>query len=476
MDIGDIGITEITGAPPPLDLTPKEVEELADELVAYHAEFADLYYRVEQAHWGYKYLQGLLAPIESKAIQQMAMNLEGGDIQAMQQFIGQGQWKDEKLLKRHWKLVNETLGEKDGVWITDGSGFPKKGEHSVGVARQWCGQLGKVENCQVGVLAAYASRKGYTLLDRRLYLPEAWFDEEHRERWRKCGIPDDTLFKTKPALALEMLKAVVDEGTLDFRWVACDEAYGKDPAFLDGVADLDFWYFAEVPHNTRVWETRPKTAVPEWVGRGPRPTKERLVDGEPAPKRVDGIAAAVLAADWQPYLIKEGSKGPMVAEFAFRRVIEVRNKLPGRDVWLVLRRSLGEEPELKTYLSIAPLDTPQTELVRIAGMRWPVETAIEDGKDNLGMGDYMVRSWIGWHHHMTECILAHHFLVRVQKRLEREAPALTIPQARLLVASVLPLKQLDPQEAIRRIRFIQKQNHAAYLSHRKRTIKRLDGL
>jgi hypothetical protein len=165
----------------------------------------------------------------------------------------------------------------------------------------------------------------------------------------------------------------------------------------------------------------------------------------------------------------------MVAEFACRRVIEVRDELPGAEVWLVLRRSLGEEPELKTYLGIAPADTRHTELARIAGMRWPVEIALENGKDDLGMGDYMVRSWIGWHHHMTQCILAHHFLVRVQKRLNKGASALTIPQARLLVASVLPLKQLDPQEAIRRIRFIQKQNHAAYCSHRKRTIERLDG-
>ncbi len=476
MDIGDIGIIEITEVPPPLDLTPQDVEELADELVAYHAEFADLYYRVEQAHWGYKYLQGLLAPLESKAIQPMAMNLEGGNIQAMQQFIGQGCWEDDKLLQKHWKLVDGTLGEEDGVWIVDESGFPKKGNHSVGVARQWCGQLGKVENCQVGVFAAYASRQGYTLLDRRLYLPEEWFDQDHQARRKECGIPDETPFKTKPELALEMLKAAIEAGALRFRWVACDETYGKDPVFLDGVVDLDRWYFAEVPHSTRVWKTRPKTVLPEWKGRGPRPTKERLVAGEPPPTRVDDLAAAVSGKDWRPYLIKEGSKGPMVAEFAFLRVVEVRGELPGNEVWLVLRRSLAEEPELKTYLSTAPADTPHPELVRIAGMRWPVETALEDGKDGLGMDEYMVRSWIGWHHHMTVCILAHHFLVRVQKRFQKEAPALTLPQARLLIASVLPLKQLDPQEAIRQIRFIQQQNHAAYVAHRKRTIQRLDGL
>jgi hypothetical protein len=201
-----------------------------------------------------------------------------------------------------------------------------------------------------------------------------------------------------------------------------------------------------------------------------------LVEGEPEPQRVDEIATAIPENDWAPYLVKEGSKGPLVAEFAFRRVVAVRDELPGPEVWLILRRSLGEEPELKTYLSNAPVDTVSTELVRMTGMRWPVETAIEDGKDGLGMDDYMVRTWLGWHHHMTECILAHHYLVRVQKRLKREAPALTIPQTRLLIASVLPLKRLDPQEALESIRFIQKQNHAAYLSHRKRTIKRLDGL
>ena len=325
MDISEIGITEISESPPPLDLESAEIEALADELTAYHAEFAELYYRVEQAHWGHMYMQGLMAPLEkSKTIQPMAMALEGGNIQAMQQCVGQGRWKDERLLRKHWCLVDKTLGEEDGVWIVDGSGFPKKGEHSVGVARQWCGQLGKIENCQEGVFAAYASRKGYTLLDRRLYLPESWFDQEHRERWEKCGIPDDMTFKTEPELALDMLKSVIGTGSLRFRWVTCDEAYGKVPVFLDSVAGLERWYFAEVPHSTRVWATRPKTAVPEWKGRGRRPSKEQLVAGEPAPQRVDGLADTIPEDEWQAYLIKEGSKGPIVAEFAFRRVIAVR--------------------------------------------------------------------------------------------------------------------------------------------------------
>jgi SRSO17 transposase len=337
----------------------------------------------------------------------------------MQQFIGQGRWQDEKLLQKHWQLVDETLGEEDGVYIVDDSGFPKKGEHSVGVARQWCGVLGKVENCQVGVFGAYVSRQGYTLVDRRLFLPEEWFDEDHRERWEKCGIPDETQLQTKPEIALQMLQAVVAHGGLRFRWVTCDELYGRSTDFLDGVAELDRWYFAEVPRNTRVWETRPETGVPEWSSRGQRPTKERLLPGEPASRRVDEIAAALEPEDWRPYKIKEGSKGPMIAEFAFLRGVAVRDGLPGPDVWIVFRRSLGNEPELKVYISNAPSDTPTREFVRMAGLRWPVETAIQESKDGLGLDHYEVRSWLGWHHHMTECLLAHHFLVRCQTRLKK---------------------------------------------------------
>jgi SRSO17 transposase len=287
------------------------------------------------------------------------------------------------------------------------------------VARQWCGVLGKVANCQVGVFGAYVSRQGYTLVDRRLFLPEEWFDEDHRERWDKCGIPDETRFRTKPEIALQMLQAVVAQGGLRFRWVRCDELYGHSPDFLDGVAELDRWYYAEVPHNTRIWKTHPEIGIPEWSGRGRHPTKEQLLPGEPASQRVDEIAAALKPEDWHPYQIKEGSKGPLVAEFAFLRGVAVRDGLPGPDVWIIFRRSLGNDPELKVYFSNAPSDTPARELVRVAGLRWPVETAIQESKDGLGMDDYEVRSWLGWHHHMTECLLAHHFLVRCQKRLKK---------------------------------------------------------
>ena len=328
MDISKLNIAEIEVATPPLELNRGEITELAAELLDYHAEFADLYYRVEQAHWGHKYLQGLMLPIERKSIQPMALALEEGDIQAMQQFIGQGCWQDSKLLAQQRQLVNETLGEADGVYIVDGSGFPKKGKHSVGVARQWCGVLGKVENCQVGVFTGYASRRGYTLVDRRLYLPEKWFDDDHADRWKKCGIPDETLFQTQPELALEMLQSIVAEDHLEGRWVTADEAFGVNANFLDGVDELGLWYLAEVSIKTRVWESRPAIEVPAWSGQGRPPTRQHLVPGEAPAQRVDALAAQIPPAEWQTYVVKEGSKGPLVAEFAFRRVVAVRDGLP----------------------------------------------------------------------------------------------------------------------------------------------------
>jgi SRSO17 transposase len=419
MDVSALGIIEIDETPPPLDLTPVEIEALAETLLQYHAEFAPLYYRQEQAHWGYKYLQGLMLPLERKSIEPMALALEGGHVQAMQPFLGQGQWQDEALLQQPWRWGNETLGENDGVCIVDSSEFPQQGEQSVGVARQWCGRVGKVDNCQSGVCTADASRTGYTLLDRRRYLPDECFDAAHRERWHRGGIPAETRCTTKQPLALERLQALVTTGTLRVRWVTCDAAFGRDGAFLDGVAALRRWSFAAVPHDTQVWLSRPATAVPPWSGRGRRPRTLRLVPGAQAPQRVDQLAAAVPPDAWQAFLMKEGSKGPLVAECTCHRGVAVRAGVPGPDVWIVLRRTWGEAPELKVYLSKAPGHIPVTALVRVAGMRWPIETAFEESKGGLGLDHYEVRSWLGWHHHLTLCLLAHHCLVRTRILLQR---------------------------------------------------------
>lgn len=416
-------MTALITTAPKMDLAIEDIEHLVEELRAYHAIYGPLFQRREQREAAYTYLQGLLAPLPRKSIEPLVLAVEGvapKAVRAMQSFISEGMWDDERLLHQHWKEVATDLGAADGVLMVDGSDFPKQGIHSAGVKRQYCGELGKRANCQAGVFVGYVGPQGYALLDRRLYVPTEWLtDEAYVARRTQCGIPPDLTFKTKPELAQEMLAAVVKAQSLRCRWVVADEAFGGNPSFLDGVAGLGLWYFAEVPHTTRVWGERPATHVPSWCGRGRRPQREHLVQGAPEASAVREVAAALPAVAWTRQTIKEGSQGPMVAEFATLRVIAVRDTLPGPDVWLVLRRHT-ETGELKTYLCNAPVDTTLTQLGQMSGLRWPIETCFEDSKQLLGMGDYEVRSWAGWHHHMTLVILAHFFVVRMSLRLKKK--------------------------------------------------------
>lgn len=254
-----------SGRKPVQRISARDVSMTADELQAFHREFQPLFQRREQRAWSLLYLCGQVSDLERKTIEPMVLSLLGANpnaIRGLQQFIGQGEWESEALLLHLQEMVAHWLGEEDGVVIVDGSGFPKQGKHSVGVAHQYCGALGKIANCQEGVFLAYASRRGYTLVDERLYLPEEWFHKESRQRWKACGIPGTLTFCSEPELGLEMIKALHDRAVLPFRWVTCDEKYGGNPAFLAGIASLGKWYLAEVPVDTRVWLRTPAIEPP----------------------------------------------------------------------------------------------------------------------------------------------------------------------------------------------------------------------
>ena len=415
-------MTALIETAPKMDLAIHDIEHVVEELRAYHAIYSPLFQRRAQRDAAHTYLQGLLATLPRKSIEPMVLAVDGvvpKAVRAMQSFMSEGMWSDERLLHQHWKEVDTDLGADDGVLMVDGSDFPKQGGHSVGVKRQYCGELGKRANCQAGVFVGYVSPQGYTVLDRRWYVPAEWLtDAAYAERRRPCGLPPALTFKTTPALAQEMLAAIVQTQALRCRWVVADEAFGGNPGFLDGVAELELWYFAEVPHPTRGWAERPATHIPPWRGRRRRPQRERLMEGAPEARTVLEVAATLPTTAWTRQTIKEGSQGPRVAEFATLRVVAVREALPGPDVWFVLRRHV-ETGELKTSLCNAPVETTLEALVRMSGMRWPIETCFEDGKQLLGMGDYEVRSWTGWHHHMTLVILAHFFVVRMSLRLKK---------------------------------------------------------
>jgi SRSO17 transposase len=322
-------------------------------------------------------------------------------------------------LEKHIELVTESLGEPGGVLIVDGTDFPKKGRYSAGVARQYCGATGKVDNCQAGVFLGYASKRGHTLLDRRLYLPQEWFEASSRERWERCGIPEGTSFRTKPQLAWEMIEAVQQRGRLPLSWITCDEGFGNNPEFLGNLERSGLQYLAEVPVSTLLCLAAAETE-------GAPASGSDLVTGEGRPRRVDELAVELPKGAWRTYRVKDGEKGPIKARFAFVRAMAVRDKRPGPEVWVVFRRSLSDATELKVFLSNAAADIHRRELVRISGMRWPIETCFEEAKGSLGMAEYQIRSWRGWHHHMTLVILAHHFLVRLKlkhKRGHRHLPS-----------------------------------------------------
>ena len=412
-----------------VELVAEEIAALHDELREYHAAFAPLFRRAEQRRWALKYLEGQLLPLERKSIEPMADAVVGGNVQAMQQFISSGVWDDDAVLAKQQELVAATLGDAaTGVLIVDGCDFPKQGTQSVGVARQYCGPLGKVANCQASVVACYASVRGYTLVDRRLYLPEDWFSPAYRERWERCGIPAATAFQTRTALAWGMIAALHARGALPFRWVTGDEHFGNTPVLLDQIAAAGLSYFMEVPHNVRVWPDRPPTAVPAATGRKGHPhTRARLVPGAPTARRVDVLAAQLPPAAWQVAQIQDGSKGPLVTEVAFVRAVAVRDGLPGPDVWVVFRRVLDAPRELKVYLCNAAADTTPATLVWLLGLRWPIEQASKEGKEELGLDHYEVRGWRGWHHHTTMALLAQHFLMRLRCRLGGDRPGTDRP-------------------------------------------------
>jgi SRSO17 transposase len=405
-------------------MTEDDVRAAAERLVDFHERFAPLFGREQAQDHASTYVEGLMVCPERKSIEPIALNVGDGQVSALQKFINSAPWDHGDLQAEIQsafvdELAPTAAGSPIGVvGVVDESGFAKKGEHSAGVARQHNGRLGKEDNCQVGVFLVGVTPGGSALLDHQLYLPETWCEPgaAAARRRQKVHIPESVGFQTKPQIAAALIRQTVALGIVDLDWITADEEYGKNGEFLDELEQLELRYVVEVPVNTTVWTADPASCVPPYSGRGQpprRPTREAV-------RSVAAVAAGLPAGSWSRLRVREGSKGPLAFEFAAVRVWAVRHRRPGPPIWLLIRRSLEAEPEVKYYVSNAAAETPLGTLAGVACTRHAVEDYFEDAKSYLGMAQYETRSYVGWHHHMSLVAMAHLFITLTRRELGKK--------------------------------------------------------
>jgi SRSO17 transposase len=389
----------------------EELDEWGADFEQFCARFAGIFGREEPRAQAIKYLRGLMASVPRKNSWQVAEVVGDRIPDAMQRLLYQADWSADAARDRLLAYTVEVFGEEDGIGVVDETGFIKKGAHSVGVKRQYSGTAGKVENCQIGTFLSYAAAKGHVLLDRRVYLPEEW--SQDRERREKAKVPTEVVFQTKPEQAMAMLEHAWQAG-VPMRWVTGDEVYGDSTDLRDLIAHRERWYVLAVRTHTPVWTERPAVVEPEVQERGRPRTKARLAEGAPAATTVKEVVARWSERQWQRLAVAEGEKGLITYDWACQRVVESGDGLPGRDAWLLARRSVSDATDIAYYLSNAPVDTPLLKLAQVASRRYTVEQCIEEAKGEVGLDEYEVRYWHSWHRHITLSMMAHTWLASVR--------------------------------------------------------------
>ena len=407
---------------PKFDIKTKDVEDFNNELKGFHENFTDCFFRSESREHFFKYMVGQFSELERKSIEPIALAVKDGNIRAMQHFVSDVIWDDDNILAKYRNMVSDDLGNPDGVLIFDETGFIKKGDDSIGVGKQYCGSIGKVENCQVGVFAAYTSPHGYAMIDKRLFIPEKWFTDEYALRRKKCELPEDITFMSKGQLAARMLKDIVEEKQLPFKWVVADSIYGNSPDFTQAVErHPGLHYFVSVPFDTCCWLTMPITRKKTYKYKGEIREKVVIEKTEKKPITVASLAKSINNFFWYRRKVSEGTKGPIEYEFTKRRIILSRNGTPDKTLWLIVRRTIEKIPTYSYFLSDAPLSTRLPTFVWLSGLRWPIEQCFEEAKSELGMDHYEVRKYRGWNHHILTCMLAHFSLWHLKIRLGKKS-------------------------------------------------------
>jgi len=404
---------------PKLFIGKEDITQFIEEFRGFHVQFADCFSREEPRERFAQYMTGQMSQLERKSIEPIALNVEHATVRSMQHFVSNVVWDEARIISRYHRMVSEDLGDAEGVLIFDESGFVKKGNDSAGVARQYCGNVGKVENCQVGVFAAYASRHGYCVLDNRLFIPEKWFGDDYTDRRRKCKFPKDLSFRTKPQLAATMLEEIVREDVIPFRYLVADTIYGGSPEFMEAVEKIPgVVYMVSLPRDTLCWVQGPAMMEKTYRYAGEERKRRIVVEAENKPITFEKLAKATNDYFWYRRTVSEGTKGPIAYEFMKKRVVLAKDGKPDRTVWLIVRRPIGGKITTYSYfISNAGRSTRLKTFVWLSGMRWAIEQCFEEAKTDLGMDHYEVRKYPGWRHHMITCMLAHFFLWHMRIRL-----------------------------------------------------------
>jgi SRSO17 transposase len=368
-------------------------------LKEYASQYSLVMHRSSQRMHFENYLRGLMSELSRKSVEPIALCFVGeSGVRSMQQFMKRSPLDDEAILEEYQKILAAGVSNAGGMLSVDGSDFVKKGKHSVGVGRQYCGSLGKVESCQAGVFCAYVSANGYGLVDRELYFQEKWFGEDFEDLREVCAVPKDKEFQTKNQIALTQLQKITAKGLFDIKWFGCDSAFGCDHDFLDSLPK-DIPYFAAVKSNERIF----------------------LSLFETYPVAIKSIADNA-QIPWERVRIGDGSKGAIYADVKIIRAISCRTV--GKttchhcDIWVYVRKY--ENGDIKFFISNAPETTTDCELREAATLRWPIEQCFAECKGYLGMEHYEGRSYNGLLRHWLFVMIAHFFITSLRLDFKKQ--------------------------------------------------------
>jgi SRSO17 transposase len=423
---------------------------IADDFVSFIGRYSD-YFTVSTrsvATQAEQYLYGLMQS-DKRNMERMAEVVPDSDEQSFQNFISNSPWNARAILNRIGIDADSLFGgDPDTCLIIDETSFIKKGVMSVGVARQWCGRLGKVDNCQVGVFAALACRSHVTLIDTRLYLPKVWINDP--ERCGNAGVPEEFIvYQKKSEQALDMIKQARNNG-IRFNWVGVDGGYGKEPDFLRGLDSSGEIFMADVHRDQLIYLENPEPTIPEpKSNRGRKPTK---LKAQTDPIRVDEWAARQPEDTWQIIPIRETTQGTLSAYILQERVWVWDGEEEEAHCWhLIVRREIDSPKEIKYSLSNASEETSVERLAFMQGQRFWVERALQDGKSECGLDEYQIRGWNGWYHHTTLVMMAMLFMLKRRLSDKDEYPLLSCSDIQTLLKHFLPRRDVTVEEVLRQM-------------------------